>query len=922
MKSGWAQFERPDPFVSFEQARLLVRNLDMPTKGTPAQRAETRKAIARMLKLHPEEFKFEYGTHGSTGMPRWVTPVVTHGGFAMRDEPAAKLCDDDRFPSGDEIMRMLKTGMYQIEHPEHGALPAVLALTHGGYVDEAREILKAIEPWTDDIRFFPKATSRPPPPPSEEYAPSSPEKAVIELMILLNHLVSIPQACDETVAKCGERSFHRSGGPRDLRTMLLVLFTDTLTVAEFMLQAAECVKLYDSLASVPYEDHKCVACTGPPRNDAIGDTRLCHGHKDMTLQPCSVCGSTKTVYHREYVKWTTDRVVIEARDPAQLFDELVAVGVGLPHWLNVYLQPYRDGVMSQEEMRETFTSLVRPPGYFDHSDYESPPFTTTVTTKNTVFRDLCSMHAIREGVAQIYNAGKLVNPQCRGTIVRLVPVVKSVLGKIGAKLYGDDKFDLHAFVKAKEEFDLSAFVEAKKEFTLHAFVDAKQAEFVHTTVVNAVKKYGSMPGTPQYKTRFGPIDEAMKRITERIAYISDLIDRLQDSGPSPVGVSSEVMATIVGDLQTSSFHRGKVKMILDRAILKSLGESASSPAILAELCTPMMTTVALGVPQDGEPDFLRVILVRTMQAFMTRRSIMLLDVDGQVRASEVPWIGVLQRVLKIDEHSHASREKGLAWLLGMSINTFPHCMVPNETLRLIRECKPEIPVLEELAVDIFTGRLVPKFGRTCELAAKQLGTDSAYCRYYGGYLSQLWGRKSISSADLVEWAGRGLDAGMYTVRNGMLLERVRVATCFNMLLPLSVLSDDFDWRGAALKTWAFIIRLGITEREPCLLRSDIRKLVQAWNLLLFYVSSSQKVHEDPRMLLTRVVDDMMNYLDDVPAVKVLERSLFFDLFITALECIAGKEAWAEPPVYGWFNAHLPPIPCSVIVALRTVTPRK
>ena len=156
----------------------------------------------------------------------------------------------------------------------------------------------------------------------------------------------------------------------------------------------------------------------------------------------------------------------------------------------------------------------------------------------------------------------------------------------------------------------------------------------------------------------------------------------------------------------------------------------------------------------------------------------------------------------------------------------------------------------------------------------------------------------------------------------MLLERVRVATCFNMLLPLSVLSDDFDWRGAALKTWAFIIRLGITEREPCLLRSDIRKLVQAWNLLLFYVSSAQKVHEDPRMLLTRVVDDMMNYLDDVPAVKVLERSLFFDLFITALECIAGKEAWVEPPVYGWFNAHLPPIPCSVIVALRTVTPRK
>lgn len=872
----------------------------MPTKGgTPAQMAKTAEAIARMLKRDPEELESKYGTHESTEMPRWVTPVVTHGGFAMPDSPAAKLCDDDRLPSFEDIMRMLKTGSYQIEHPEHGALPAVLALTHGGYVDEAREILEAIQPWTDDIRFFPKATLCPPPPPSELYAPSSPEKAVIELKILLNDLVSIPPACDETVAKFGERSFHKSRGPRDLRTMLLLLCTDTLTVAEFILQADECVKLYKELTGVPYEDNKCIACAaGPSRKDAIGDTRLCHEHKDMTLRPCSVCGSSKTVYHREWINSTYDRVVIEARNPAQLFDELVAVGEGLPHWLDTHLKPYRDGVMSQEEMRKTFKNIVRPPTCRWRTDYEIPTFTTSINTKTPVFRDLCSKHAIQEGVVQIYNVRKLANSECRGTIVRLVPIIEKVIGKILTEEYTD------------------------REFDLHSFVGAKQAEFVRTTVFNAVKKYG-LPGTPQYKKRFGPIDEAMNRITERIAYISDLIDRLQESGPSPVGVSSEVMAKILGDLQeSSSFYRGEVKMILDRATLKPLGESASSPALLAELCTPMMTTVALGEPQEGEPDFLRDILVRTMQAFMTRRSIMLLDMDGQVRASEVPWIGVLQRVLKIDEQSRASREKGLAWLLGMSIDAFPHCMVPNETLRLVRECNPEIPVLEELAVDIFTGHLVPKFGRTCELAAERMGTDSVYCCYYGDYLSQLWGRPKIPSADLVEWAGQGLDAGMYTVRNAMLLERVRVATCFNMLLATSVLSDDFDWRGAALKTWTFIVRLGMTEREPCLLRSDIRKLVQAWNLFLFYVSSAQKLHKDPKALLTRFVTDMTHHINDVPAEKVLERSILSDFFIVALKSIAEKGEWRKPPVYGWFNAHLPPKPCSVIVALRMVTPRE
>ena len=81
------------------------------------------------------------------------------------------------------MMDMLKTGNYHVEHAEHGACLAVVALTLGGYVNEAREILEAIEPWTNDIRFFPRATERPPPQPSKVYAPSSPKKAVTLLFI-------------------------------------------------------------------------------------------------------------------------------------------------------------------------------------------------------------------------------------------------------------------------------------------------------------------------------------------------------------------------------------------------------------------------------------------------------------------------------------------------------------------------------------------------------------------------------------------------------------------------------------------------------------------------------------------------------------------------------------------------------------------
>ena len=898
----------------------------MPSRGTPRQMAETAKAIAQLLKLDFEDLESKYGTHKSTEMPPWVTPDVTHGGLPMPGSPAAKLCDDEPLPSFEDMMHMLWTGSYQIEHAEHGALLAVLALIQGGYVEEAREILEAIEPWTDIIRFFPKATPSPPPPPSEEFAPSSPEKAVNQIQSLLNDLVSIPPASEDTVALLGERSFHRPRGPRDLRTMLLVLFTEKLTVVDFMLQADECLKLYRELTSVPNGCTKCIACTGPtPKDaivtpkDAIGDTRLCHEHKGMTIQPCTACGSppNKTVYHHEYTFATHRQVFIELRSPTQCFDELVALGTGLSHWINVYVQPYRNKTLSPKEVEQNFVRLLKTMGWYSSDTAAWPPkLTFYMKEKHVTVRDLCSKHAIQEGVVMIYNARKLTNQKNHGTIVRLIPIVEEIVQKILAEQHEDGEFDLESFV------------------------GAKRGSFVRTTVTNAVNKYG-IPGTPQYKERFGLIELAMKRTAERIVYLKDVIRRLKASGPSPVGVPAAVMATILGDLEKSPFYKGDVETILKRAILKPIQERATSPELLAELCMPLMTMVAVGVPRHGEPQFLRTILQRMMQAFMTRRSIMLLNTEGQVRASDVPFIAVLQRVLKVDEHSKESRLDGLKWLMTTYLDTFPHCMMPNEILRLVRECNHDIPVLEDIASDIFQGHLVPKFGVVCKLAANLLGPDSVYGQYYGDNLSQLWKRRAITSADLVKWAGWGLeDVYPDTTKNGMTLERVRVATCHNMVMASSVVSGDFlftlglgfDWRGAALKTWKFIVRLGITERFPWLLRSDIRKLVQAWNLLLFYLSRYVIALQKQQIAthgfkdaaddfgLYRFSTDMKSVLDNTPLVLETDKSLLIDFFVTPIETIAMKGAWDGSPVYGWFTAHLPLDSCSVIAALRIVTP--
>jgi hypothetical protein len=110
-----------------------------------------------------------FGTGNPLGreVPRWVTKEINRYGIATGGLKAVLHQDDDDDCSQNsewltdeqaqqkKLRRLLRSGDYVIEFPEHGALLARVALLDAGFVAEADAITNAIAPWLDTLQFFP-----------------------------------------------------------------------------------------------------------------------------------------------------------------------------------------------------------------------------------------------------------------------------------------------------------------------------------------------------------------------------------------------------------------------------------------------------------------------------------------------------------------------------------------------------------------------------------------------------------------------------------------------------------------------------------------------------------------------------------------------------------------------------------------------
>ena len=130
---------------------------------------------------------------------------------------------------------------------------------------------------------------------------------------------------------------------------------------------------------------------------------------------------------------------------------------------------------------------------------------------------------------------------------------------------------------------------------------------------------------------------------------------------------------------------------------------------------------------------LRRVVAATYLAFRRRRSLLLTDLASQVRVDELPWMRAVAGRRAASADSRAAAAAALRRIGGLAMTGFPATLTPNPLVRelaaLSREAGLPLPWVEELAADIFDGRLVVKYLAAAQLAGELLaGTPTVRSR--------------------------------------------------------------------------------------------------------------------------------------------------------------------------------------------------
>ena len=262
-----------------------------------------------------------------------------------------------------------------------------------------------------------------------------------------------------------------------------------------------------------------------------------------------------------------------------------------------------------------------------------------------------------------------------------------------------------------------------------------------------------------------------------------------------------------------------VQTLVERKVIKS----GDSLAIVLPQVTGSIRASGLSCPH------LRNLHASIYRAFRQRRSLLLLDYESQVRIEELPWVAMIDglRESKLSEKGAAlaaARE-----IASLTFTNFPTAIVPNKLLQEFRavthSAGQSIPLVDELAADIFMGSFTNKFVEAAKIAGQLLG-GSVYESYYQIDYDEIQAipvaksrqRKrgffgiampAVSDAFAAICARRAIKGNgsisSFVAKNGTIIEQQQVLTTQN-LAPLLVglnLVDDIRLRSIELAQHCF-----------------------------------------------------------------------------------------------------------------------
>ncbi|MFF7160660.1 hypothetical protein ACFZBP_04570 [Streptomyces sp. NPDC008086] len=305
-----------------------------------------------------------------------------------------------------------------------------------------------------------------------------------------------------------------------------------------------------------------------------------------------------------------------------------------------------------------------------------------------------------------------------------------------------------------------------------------------------------------------------------------------------------------------------IRRVVEAALSAPLGTLVErgvvpSAEVMAELVPQLVAATTARAYGD---EALRALMAANHRAFGNRRSLLLLDLQRQVRVEELPWVRAVsgQRSAVIGKTDEEGALTVLRQLGELAVQAFPGTILPNPLVRelgvLARQCDLGAPFVEELAADIFMGTFSPKFLTAARIAGELLG-GTLYERYYGidyGAIRDLaitetgaapsrshGARTSPGFARLCTERAAADSSGSWSVAaNGTVIEQAQILTTHNLatLVHRVEIAPRPGFADLAHRCFGTVCRLTArvhNNRRPL---PTIKDAAYAWRQMLFHLS--------------------------------------------------------------------------------------
>jgi hypothetical protein len=386
---------------------------------------------------------------------------------------------------------------------------------------------------------------------------------------------------------------------------------------------------------------------------------------------------------------------------------------------------------------------------------------------------------------------------------------------------------------------------------------AREVGWIRRAIANTVSRRGA-PETEQRgawhavqaATVMAPPNAALARV------LASRLDRFPADGGLP---SLDVATAAVSEAETTVEIPCGTTMP-DRLVRKAaraleapadelvrLGVITSGETLAAVL--PQLTSRLLSTAIDDP--VMAGLHEQTYTAFRRRRGLLLLNLEHQVQFTELPWVQALAPFRSPQPDNATAARRALRQITMLALTAFPHALLPNplvtEIRTLAKQSELELPLVEEVAADIFMGTFTTKW-RDAAAVASRLLSGTLYANYYDlpadwskpQRTVLRWGKQTAADFTTLCRQRAGTTGGSIAA-NGMLLEQSQILTTHNLAVLVDALdlTDELRERAPELawRTLSWIVRRQ-AQRADHLHAAliQVKNTAYAWRQALFLLS--------------------------------------------------------------------------------------